>query len=108
MPHIVTGRCDNCKYTECVDVCPVECFHEAPTMLYIDPEVCIECDACVPVCPVEAIFPDDEVPERYKEYIKINAEVSLKYPIINESKEPLPGAKTLEEIKKKEEAEGNN
>ena len=72
MAYIVGEKCIKCKYTDCVDVCPVECFYEHEMMLGIDPEECIDCGACVPECPVEAIFPEDEVPEQWQEYIDIN------------------------------------
>ena len=62
MTYIVTENCDGCKYTDCVEVCPVEAFHEGPSMLYINPETCIDCNACVEECPVEAIYADVDVP----------------------------------------------
>ncbi|MCC6158183.1 MAG: ferredoxin family protein [Deltaproteobacteria bacterium] len=99
MTYVVTENCDNCKYTDCVDVCPVDAFHEGPTMLYINPDSCIDCDSCVEECPVEAIFPDDEVPDQYKPYTKVNEEMSRKYPVITEKKDPLPTARTIDEIK---------
>jgi len=73
MTHVVTKPCFGCKYTDCVVVCPVECFHEGEQMLYIDPEECIDCGACVPVCPTESIFELDEVPEDKQEFIAKNA-----------------------------------
>ncbi|MBN1516586.1 4Fe-4S binding protein [Candidatus Sumerlaeota bacterium] len=103
MPYVVTGRCDKCKYTDCVEVCPVDAFHEGPDQLYINPDVCIDCNACVAECPVEAIFEESDVPERYREYIEINAERSADLPEITEKKNPLPTARTLEEILKEEE-----
>ena len=72
MAHIVTEPCVKCKYTDCVTVCPVDCFHEDAEMLVIDPEVCIDCGACGPECPTDAIFPDDEVPEEYAEWTDKN------------------------------------
>lgn len=101
MPRVVTSACDGCKFTDCVTVCPVDCFHEGPTMLYIDPNVCIDCDACVPQCPVAAIYEASAVPEAEKKYIQINAEESQKTPTITAKKDPLPGA---EERKKALEA----
>jgi len=89
MAYIVTEPCDKCKYTDCVEVCPVDCFHEGETMLYIDPEECIDCGACIPECPVEAIFEEDDIPEEWNHYIKINADKSLELPVIIEKKEPL-------------------
>lgn len=74
MTHVVTQACILCKYTDCVSVCPVECFHEGPNFLVIDPDVCIDCGACEPACPVQAIFPADLVPEKWKHYTEMNAE----------------------------------
>ena len=99
MTYTVTAYCDNCKYTDCVEVCPVEAFHEGPTMLYINPETCIDCDVCVAQCPVEAIYPEDQVPDKWAEYTQINADEYSKYPTISTAKEALPGAKTLDELK---------
>ena len=103
MAYVVTKFCDNCKYTDCVDVCPVEAFHEGPTMVYINPDTCIDCGACVDECPVEAIYEDEEIPDKWKNYIEINAEMSEKYPVITEKKDAMPSAKTLEELKAEEE-----
>ena len=99
MAYVVTANCDKCKYTDCVEVCPVEAFHEGETMLYINPETCIDCDVCVAQCPVEAIYPEDQVPDDMQDYIQINAEKSAELPTISEKKDPLPTARTLDEIK---------
>ena len=99
MTYTVTPYCDGCKYTDCVEVCPVEAFHEGPTMLYINPETCIDCDVCVAQCPVEAIFPEDQVPEKWAEWTQINAQECENLPTISAQKEGLPTARTLEEIK---------
>lgn len=72
MAYIVTEACINCKYTDCVDVCPVDCFREGPNFLVIDPDECIDCTLCVAECPVEAIFPEDEVPDDQKHFIELN------------------------------------
>ena len=98
MTYIVTANCDGCKYTDCVETCPVECFHEGPTMLYIDPVVCINCHACVPACPVEAIYAEGELPAEYRDYLRINSEMCKIHPLILEKKDPLPTARTLHEI----------
>ena len=66
MTYVVTESCIKCKYTDCVDVCPVDCFREGPNMLVIDPDECIDCTLCVPECPVEAIFAEDDVPDAQK------------------------------------------
>lgn len=89
MAYVVTQPCFDCKYTDCVVVCPCECFHEGEHMLYIDPTECIDCDACVPECPVEAIFPEDDVPADQREFIALNAEMSKVCPPIMEKKTPL-------------------
>jgi ferredoxin len=68
MTHVVAEPCVDCKYTDCVVVCPVECFYEGERMLYIHPEECIDCEACVPECPVEAIFYEDNLPEKWASY----------------------------------------
>lgn len=92
MAHVVTEFCTDCKYTDCVAVCPVDCFHEAPRTLYIDPEVCIDCMLCVPECPVDAIFQDIDVPAELQSYIALNAEEARKHPVITQKQEPLPTA----------------
>ena len=74
MAMVVTEPCFGCKYTDCVVVCPVECFYEGESMLFIHPDECIDCGACVPACPVEAIFALDETPEKWKSFIPVNAQ----------------------------------
>jgi len=91
MAFVVTSPCDGCKYTDCVTVCPCDCFHEGETMLYIDPELCIDCGACEPECPVDAIFFEDSVPEQWRDCIPLNAEMALKTPSIVDKKKPLVG-----------------
>jgi ferredoxin len=89
MTYVVTESCIKCKYTDCVDVCPVDCFREGPNMLVIDPEECIDCTLCVPECPVEAIFAEDDVPDAQHEFIAKNRELSQKWQPIIERK-PAP------------------
>lgn len=91
MTHVVAEPCFGCKYTDCVVVCPVECFYEGESMLYIHPDECIDCEACVPECPVEAIFHEDNLPEEWAEYTELNAELAQTCPVITEKKEPLAG-----------------
>ena len=91
MAHVVAEPCFGCKYTDCVVVCPVECFYEGEQMVYIDPKECIDCEACVPECPVEAIFQEDNVPEAWKDFIELNKELVLTCPEITEKKTPLAG-----------------
>ncbi|MDA1043995.1 MAG: 4Fe-4S binding protein [Verrucomicrobia bacterium] len=89
MPHIVTEPCLGCKNTVCVTVCPVDCFHEDDRSLWIDPVECIDCGACVPECPVNAIFTEGQVPAKWRHFIKLNAEKSAELPVITEQREPL-------------------
>lgn len=90
MTFVVTESCIKCKYTDCVDVCPVDCFREGPNMLVIDPEECIDCTLCVPECPVEAIFAEDDVPDTQQAFIALNAELSKQWkPIIERKDGPL-------------------
>src|ERR1700709_939864 len=74
MAHIVTESCNDCKYTDCCVVCPVECFYQDEKMLYIDPADCIDCEACVPECPVEAIFTEANVPPQWAAFTQQNAD----------------------------------
>ena len=76
MTHVVCEACINCKRTDCVDVCPVDCFHEGPNFLAIDPDECIDCAVCVPECPEGAIFAEEDVPADQLDFIQINAELS--------------------------------
>ncbi|MBM82012.1 MAG: ferredoxin [Planctomycetaceae bacterium] len=89
MAFVVTEPCFGCKYTDCVIVCPMECFYEGESMLYIAPDECIDCGACEPECPVEAIFYEDNVPEKWHPYIELNAELSKTTPQITEKNAPL-------------------
>jgi len=94
MAYIVTEPCINCKYTHCVEVCPVDAFREGPNFLVIDPYECIDCDACVPECPVDAIYPENEVPLEWEHYIELNDRLSEQWTdhLISETSEPLPDA----------------
>jgi ferredoxin len=98
MTYVVVEDCIKCKYTDCVDVCPVDCFHEGPNFLVIDPEECIDCTLCEPECPIGAIFADDDVPEGQEKFIALNAELSLEWPVINVSKDSLPDAAEWEGV----------
>ena len=88
MTFVVTENCIKCKYTDCVEVCPVDCFHEGPNFLVIDPEECIDCTLCEPECPAEAIFSEDDLPEEQSEFLAINEELSKGWPVISEQKDP--------------------
>ena len=89
MAYVVGEACIKCKYTDCVDVCPVDCFREGPNMLVIDPDECIDCTLCVPECPVEAIFAEDDVPDAQQAFIAKNRELAAKWKPIIERK-PAP------------------
>ncbi len=92
MTHVVAEPCINCKYTDCVAVCPVDCFHEGVNTLVIDPETCIDCGLCPPECPTEAIFAEEDLPEKWQEYTELNAKYTCDWPVIEAQKEALPGA----------------
>lgn len=92
MTFVVTENCIKCKYTDCVEVCPVDCFYEGPNFLVIHPDECIDCALCEPECPAEAIFSEDELPDGQQAFIEINAELSEVWPNITERKDPLDDA----------------
>ena len=92
MTYVVTEACINCKHTDCVEACPVDAFHEGPNFLVIDPDVCIDCVACVAECPVEAIYADADVPKRLNKFIPLNAELARDWPGLSRKREPLPEA----------------
>ncbi|NBS27135.1 MAG: ferredoxin family protein [Gammaproteobacteria bacterium] len=92
MTFVVGENCIKCKHTDCVEVCPVDCFYEGPNMLVINPDECIDCALCEPECPVDAIYADDELPEDQQEFLKINQELSEKWEVITEMKDALPDA----------------
>ena len=94
MAHIVTEPCIKCRYTDCVAVCPVDCFHEDAEMLVIDPDVCIDCGACIPECPVQAIYAESDVPEKWKSFTQLNKEKAAGLPSITEKKTPLAPPKS--------------
>ncbi len=96
MTFVVTENCIKCKYTDCVDVCPVDCFYEGPNFLVIHPDECIDCALCEPECPVEAIFEADDVPEDQQQFIALNAELAAQWPNISEMKEAPADAKKWE------------
>ncbi|MDD9812102.1 MAG: ferredoxin family protein [Gammaproteobacteria bacterium] len=89
MTYLVVESCIKCKYTDCVEVCPVDCFHEGPNYLVIDPEECIDCSLCEPECPVDAILSEDDLPENQRHFLELNAELSQVWPVITEMK-PAP------------------
>ena len=103
MAHIVTEPCIKCKFTDCVAVCPVECFHEGENMLVIDPDECIDCGACVDECPVTAIFPEEDLPEKWEVYMDLNIELAGNWPLITDKKEALDTAEEFREVEDKRE-----
>ena len=82
MTYVVTENCIKCKHTDCVAVCPVDCFYEGPNFLVINPDECIDCAVCVPECPVDAIYADTDLPEDQKVFIEINADLFKIWPRI--------------------------
>lgn len=92
MTHVVTDNCRACRFTECVSVCPVDCFHGDDERLYIDPEVCIDCAACVPICPVKAISDSFDIESGADELVEFNRQRSAALPVIDDKVEPLPTA----------------
>jgi ferredoxin len=92
MSFVVTEACIRCKYTDCVSVCPVDCFHEGPNFLVIDPDECIDCAVCVPECPVSAIVADTDVPPAQQPFVELNARLAKRWPVIAQAREPLPDA----------------
>ena len=101
MAYVVTESCIKCKYTDCVEVCTVDCFYEGPEFLVIHPDECIDCGLCEPECPIEAIYADDELPENQIEFIEINAKLADVYENITEAKDALPDADNYKDIEEK-------
>ena len=101
MTYLVTDNCIKCKHMDCVAVCPVDCFYEGENFLVINPDECIDCGLCVPECPIDAIFSDDELPEGQIGFIEINAKLAEVYENITEAKEPLPESDKYKNIKDK-------
>ena len=106
MAFVVTESCIKCKYTDCVEVCPVDCFYEGPDFLVIHPDECIDCALCEPECPIDAILSEDELPDDQIDFIEINARLSEVYENITEAKDPLPEADKYENVKNKRELIG--
>jgi ferredoxin len=98
---VVTEACIRCRYTDCVDVCPVDCFHAGPNFLVIDPDGCIDCAVCVPECPAEAIYAEADVPEGQRPFIALNAELSQQWPVLDTREAPLPDAEEWKAVRDK-------
>ncbi len=101
MTFVVIDKCIKCKYTDCVEVCPVDCFREGPNMLVIDPDECIDCNLCVPECPIDAIFAEDDLPEDQMQFIELNAELSRDWPMITAMKDAPQDADEWKEVPNK-------
>ena len=103
MTYIVAEPCIKCKYTDCVDVCPVDCFREGANFLVIHPDECIDCGACVPECPTEAIFSEDDLPEKWADYLEINTRLAEDWPEIDGKKDALDDADDWKDVEEKKE-----
>ncbi|RKH58840.1 ferredoxin FdxA [Corallococcus llansteffanensis] len=101
MAYVVAEPCIKCKYTDCVEVCPVNCFYEGANFLVIHPDECIDCGACEPVCPTKAIFPETELPADWSEYKALNTKYSTEWPNIAEKKAALPESEAYKDKKGK-------
>ena len=99
MTYVVTEACIKCKYMDCVEVCPVDCFYEGENMLVINPDECIDCGVCEPECPAEAIKPDTE--PGLDKWLTINADYAKVWPNITDRKDPLPEAKEWDGVAEK-------
>lgn len=99
MTYVVTEACIKCKYTDCVEVCPVDCFYEGENMLVISPDECIDCGVCEPECPAEAIVPDTE--DGTEKWVEVNSKYSQTWPNLTEKKDPLPEAEEFKETPNK-------
>ena len=92
MTHVVSDSCIRCRYTDCVDVCPVDCFRAGKDFLVIDPDECIDCAVCIPECPVNAIYAEEDLPENLKHFVDLNAKLAKEWPSITRKEPPLPEA----------------
>jgi ferredoxin len=101
MTFVVTEACIRCKYTDCVDVCPVDAFREGPNFLVIDPDECIDCAVCVPECPVSAIYAEEDVPTHQLHFTALNAELARGWKPITHTKLALPDADEWAKIEHK-------
>ena len=101
MTFVVTEACIRCKYTECVEACPVDAFHEGPNFLVIDPDECIDCAVCVPECPVSAIYAEEDLPADQRGFKALNAELALVWKPITKATAALPDAQAWAEIRDK-------
>ena len=101
MAYVVAEPCIKCKFTDCVAVCPVDCFYEGKETLVINPDECIDCGACEPECPVSAIYEEDDLPEKWRHYIELNEKLAESWPNIIEQQEPHPEAEKYRDVEEK-------
>jgi ferredoxin len=101
MTYVVSESCIKCKYTDCVEVCPVDCFREGPNFLVIDPDECIDCTLCVAECPAEAIYAEDDLPESQRQFIALNAELAKQWKPIVEKRDAAADADEWRDVKDK-------
>jgi len=101
MTFVVTESCIRCKYTDCVEVCPVDCFYEGPNFLVINPDECIDCALCEPECPVQAIVSEDDLTDSQKEFLELNAKLAATWPNITVKKDGPPDAQSWEGVEGK-------
>lgn len=98
MTYLVTENCIKCKHTDCVEVCPVDCFYEGPNFLVINPDECIDCGVCVPECPIDAIVADNDTTVDVIKWVELNKKLSAKWPVITKRKDPLPDHEIWKDI----------
>jgi len=101
MTFVVVEACIKCKLTDCVEVCPVDCFHEGPNYLVIDPDECIDCTLCEPECPVDAILSEDDLAPEQEHFLQLNTELSQLWPVINQQIDPPADADDWRDVKDK-------
>lgn len=101
MTYVVTENCIRCRYTDCVEVCPVDCFREGHNFLVIDPNECVDCTVCVAACPTDAIFAEDDLPRDQRHFIALNAQLAKRWKPIARKKSPLPDADKWRGVKDK-------
>lgn len=101
MTYVVTEPCIRCRYTDCVEVCPVDCFHAGPNFLVIDPEECIDCAVCVPECPVDAIVPDDGIPPGQEGFLELNTRLAKRWPVLKRREPPPADAEAWAKVGEK-------
>jgi ferredoxin len=92
MAYVITDSCILCKFTDCVEVCPADCFHEGPNYMVIDPDECIDCTLCEPECPAQAIFSLDNLPDDKRHFVALNADLAKQWPQLTERRDPMPDA----------------